>query len=236
MSLAAAQPAPGRLRILLRTTLLLAAAVSVADVAIADDAAAEFAQLEARLLGADGVTIQFDIRSTGALNSALSGDAEIGHSGRAEIRAEGSFAGTTADIRLHASEETLTGGNGEKSFETTPPGALAEGLLVGFTRMGLLHNLAMLSAGYPPDATDGQATEWVETSDITLGEPQALGGKTARAFRFTVVVGGQPSALAELWVDVATGLPVRRVQIVSFPEGEMRVLEQYSAVKLFGTD
>jgi hypothetical protein len=235
VSPAATGSASGRLRDLLWSAMIIIG-VSTAGVAIAGDAASEFEQLENRLLGADQVTIRFDIRSTGAVDSALSGQAAIGHSGQAKIRADGSFAGTAANLRLDASPDALTGGNGEQSFETARPDALAEGLLVGFTRMGLLHNLAMLSAGYPPDATNGAAREWVEASGITLGEPQALGGVTARAFRFTVVVGGKPSGLAELWIDADTGLPVRRVQIVSFPEGEMRVLEQYSAFELNGGD
>jgi len=235
MSPAAVGVASGRLPDLLWAALVVIG-VSVAGVAIAGDAVSEFGQLESRLLDADQVTIRFDIRSTGAVDSALSGQAEISRSGQTDIHAEGAFGGATADLKLNASADKLTGGNGEQSFETARPDSLAEGLLVGFTRMGLLHNLAMLSAGYPPDATDGTATEWVEASGITLGEPQALGGATARAFRFTVVVGGKPSGLAELWIDADTGLPVRRLQIVSFPEGEMRVLEQYSAFELTGGD
>ena len=218
----------------LRAILLLAGSMSCT--ALAEDAGDEFARLEARLLNAERVTLRFDIRSTGAVVSSLAGSADLSPPDGAAILADGSFAGAAADIRLSSLQEILAGGNGDKTFQVALPQALGEGLLIGFTRMGLLHNLAMLSAGQPPDGTDGRVTDWVEVADLSLGETRALAGGSDRPSRVTVVVAGRPSGIAELWVDEETGLPVRRVQAVSFPEGEMRVLENYSEFRIAEDD
>jgi hypothetical protein len=42
---------------------------------------------------------------------------------------------------------------------------------------------------------------------------------------FRIVVSDREAGEAELWLDPA-GLPLRRLQIVRFPQGEMRVREE----------
>lgn len=209
------------------------AALSLCASAIAEtDAEAAFAALESRLLDAASVEVEFDIRAAGAIEVALDGQATTSSSGDSTVSAKGNFAGSEADIRLATVDGTMRGQNGDKAFELDTPPALHEGLLIGLTRMGLLHNLAVLSAGSPPDRTDGTVRDWVTVEDVVLEDSAPIGGVETRAFGFTVVVGGQPSAIARLWVDARTGLPVRRTQTVRFPEGEMRVLEQYRSFRL----
>ena len=186
------------------------------------------AALENRLVDARSVSFRFQIRAVGAVDATLTGRAVVGPGKTARIVADGSFAGSGAAIRLDADDQSIRGGNGEARFAKASPPAIAEGLLIGLTRMGLLHNLAVLSAGSPPDRTDGSVRDWVQYAEVALKSEEPVGDTATRRFSFTVVVDGQPSAIAELWVDTATGLPVRRLQVVSFPEGEMRVLEQYS--------
>ena len=213
----------------MNAALTAALLASLAGVKAAADESAEAAllALEARLLEAQEVSVRFDIRAVGAVQASLAGNAAIGPDGTAEVFADGAFAGSDAALRLTAARGTMRGGNGVRGFESETPPALSEGLLIGLTRMGLLHNLAMLSAGSPPDRTDGSLRDWVRYADVELGPESTTAGIRSRRFSFTVMVGGQPTAVAELWVDAATGLPIRRVQVVSFEEGEMRVLEQY---------
>lgn len=200
------------------------------------EAMAAFAALEDRLLQAGTVDMTFDIRATGALDAALSGTATVSASGEVMLTGKGIFAGVEADIGLRSAKGSMRGGNGGQAFVAPAPQALQEALLIGVTRMGLLHNLAALSAGSPPDRTDGTMREWVTVEDMALEDAAPIGGIPTRAFSFTVVVGGQPSAVARLWVDAGTGMPIRRTQTVSFPEGEMRVLEQYPDFRLIGPD
>lgn len=218
----------------------LGAAVSIPGLTVAaaadPEAASAFEALEDRLLQAATVEMTFDIRAIGALDAALSGSATLSSSGEVMLDGDGTFAGADADIALRAAGGTMHGGNGDQTFEAPVPSTLREGLLIGVTRMGLLHNLAVLSAGSPPDRIDGTVREWVTVEDVLLEDAAPIGGVPTRAFSFTVVVGGQRSAVARLWVDAATGLPVRRTQTVSFPEGEMRVLEQYPVFRLIGPD
>ena len=44
---------------------------------------------------------------------------------------------------------------------------------------------------------------------------------------FGLVVAGQPSGTASLWIDAASRLPLRREQTVQFETGEMKVIEVY---------
>jgi len=211
-----------------RTALAVLAAMVVAAPAAAEDAGeAALAALESRLMDAGRVEVKFDVRAVGAVQAALTGSATIGPGNDARIGADGQFAGAPAAITLSANAETMSGGNGDMQFETDIAPALREGLVIGLVRMGLLHNLAVLSGGAPPDRIDGTIREWVTYRDVTVGPGDDIGGVATRRFQFTVVVGGEPAAIADLWVDAGTGLPVRRVQVVNFAEGEMRVLEQY---------
>ncbi len=219
--------APGRISpVGLFTTLALLMATGTT--AAQDSADAAFKALERRLLEAESVSFEFDIRAVGPVPAVLVGNAEIGPKETASLVATGSFAGGEAAIRLESDGRAMTGGNGDAVFQADAPPALRQGLLVGLTRMGLLHNLAVLSAGSPPDRIDGTVTDWVRYSDMTLGPEESVDGVAALRFSFTVVVSGVPSALAELWVDAASGLPIRRIQVMNFPQGEMRVLEEYS--------
>ncbi len=212
----------------LRGVILGAAVLMTAAPAAADDAAeAALSALEQTLLDAARINVNFDIRAVGAVQASLSGSALIGPGNAARIVADGQFEGTASAIMLAADAKSMHGGNGDLQFESDAAPALREGLVIGLIRMGLLHNLAILSGGAPPDGIDGTVQDWVTYSNVTIEADENIGGIATRRFRFTVVVDGQPSAIADLWVETETGLPVRRVQIVNFADGEMRVLEQY---------
>jgi hypothetical protein len=214
----------------------LVLALAAAGPAAADEAGnAALAALEQRLLDAPRIQLGFDIRAVGAVQAALSGSASLGPGNDARIIADGSFDGAPAAITLDADGETMGGGNGDARFEDDAPPALREGMIIGLIRMGLLHNLAVLSSGAPPEKTDGTVRDWVTYGDVTIEPDEIVGGLTTRRLRFAVIVGGQPAAIAELWVDAKTGLPVRRVQVVNFDGGEMRVLEQYPEFSIGGT-
>ena len=99
--------------------------------------------------------------------------------------------------------------------------------VIGLTRQGLLHNLAMLTAGRPPDHADGGVAEWVEVVEPQLGPPEVFGEGQARPLEFAITVSDQPVGHATLWLD-DRGLPIERRQVVNFPEGQMRVTERYT--------
>ena len=184
------------------------------------DAEAQFAELEQRLLQAKNVSMKINITSSGAVSSALKGELRLSEPNQAHVDFKGEFAGNPAEIRLDSNGERMFGGSADKSFREDTPPALNEGIVLGLTRMGVLHNLAMLSAGAPPDGTDGQIREWVQARNFSYNE-------ATKAIQFEIVVSGTPSGEVELWVDEETGMPKRRKQTVHFPEGDMEVEEVY---------
>jgi len=188
--------------------------------------------LEERLLGASSLRIRASITSEGAVASSLEGTLLLADPDRASLDFEGTFEGEAASPHLISDGSILRGGQQHEPFAEAVPDHLHEGLLIGLTRMGLLHNLATLCGGEAPDHTDGTVREWVTWVDAAYGEPEEVGGVRARPITFVVTVDGEPRAEAALWFDETTGLPVERWQTVRFDEGEMRVVERYESFEL----
>ena len=196
------------------------------------DTLSELHAMEKRLLDASGLCLEFEITSSGAVESSLKGATSMRRPNNARITARGEFAGADADIVFRTHLGRMFGQNGKQRFEDEAPTGLTEGIVIGLTRMGLLHNLAVLSTGAPPDRIDGTVKRWVRPGDIRAGENVEEDGRRLGSYTFTVIVADQPSGEATLWYDADTGLPVRREQVVQFDAGEMRVNERYKNVDI----
>jgi hypothetical protein len=197
-----------------------------------ESAEIRFRELERRLLGAESVRIRGAAGSAGTVISGLEGEALIASGNRAHLQFSGEFAGTEVTLALVADGEEMWGGNGTDQFESEVPTALNEGILLGFTRMGILHNLALLSGASPPDGTDGTIDGWLTVSNFAWGDSGTLDGVAADALTFDLAVHEKPSAEVILWLDQKNGLPVQREQVVHFPDGDMRAVEVYEAVEI----
>lgn len=190
------------------------------------------AEIEAELL-AIGFVLRFDIEAEGLVAARLTG--ELRSRGDAiMLRASGSFAGEPVELTLEGDGQRLTGSSGTARMELPQPPALAEAVVIGLTRMGLLHNLAVLVHARPPDHADEGVREWVQTEQVEwtarVGptEPRAAARhEQAEPISFAIEVSGQHVGDATLWCDVAARLPFERHQVVRFPEGELRVRESY---------
>ena len=198
----------------------------------ADSAEIRFRELERRLLGAESVRIRGAAGSAGAVISGLEGEAVIASGNRAHLQFSGEFEGTEVTLALVADGEQMWGGNGTEQFESDVPTALNEGILLGFTRMGILHNLSLLSSASPPDGTDGTIDSWLTVSNFAWGDSGTLDGVAADALTFDLAVHEKPSAKVVLWLDQENGLPVQREQVVHFPDGDMRAVEVYETVEI----
>lgn len=192
-----------------------------------EDAAETLAALEARLLTEPG-TFRFHVTSEGAFASDLTGLLEM-TGDYVGLAAEGDFGAAATQLQLTVldSEVEMVVG-GAKTTVARPP-ALREAVVLGMTRMGLLHNLARLTVADLPDHAEGGVAEWVETHSARWGPTETVEGVEARALRFALRVAGTEAAEAMLWLDTATGLPVRRDQTTDFPGGTMTVVERYTA-------
>ena len=186
--------------------------------------ASRFDELESRLLAADTVRFAYSVRADGAVEAELAGNVSIVE-GRIELSGAGHFAGQPVEVFVRGDEGHYEFGNRTTHERLPTPGKLREALLIGFTRMGILHNLARLSGAAPPDHADGGVRQWVTADSIGIDPADSA------SISFRLRVAGQTSGYASLEIDEA-GLPVIRRQTVLFPSGEMRVEERYSAVTI----
>lgn len=207
---------------------LLALAGAAASAQDAEPAAL-MAQLESRLLAARHVVIEATITAEGAVPARLKGRSDLRAGNRASASYAGEFAGKPADLTLAADGYTLRARGGAREREERVGPESNRALLLGLTRMGLLHNLARLTGAQGPDRAHGGVEQWLTLDSyrpITYAQEGELAG--LMSFGFEVVVAGTPSASARLWLDPASGLPRRRQQTVRFAQGEMTVIEDYT--------
>lgn len=212
-------------RVLAAACLLAAGAATAAG----EDPAELMAQLESRLLSAKRVRIEARIESRGVVASTLSGRSELRERNRASVAWSGEFAGKPVDMGLESDGRALELNRGDERRSEPSPRQCNRALLLGLTRMGLLHNLARLTALQAPDHAAAGVDQWV-TLDAFRPTTFAQGGELEglMSFGFDLVVAGQPSGSARLWLDPASGLPRRRAVTVRFPGGDMEVVETYT--------
>jgi hypothetical protein len=217
--------------------LLLVVMAACSMLAIADHVAAGdarpaediFAEMENRMLQASVISGRFSVSASGAFSASLRGTLEMSHGAGTDLQATGSFGEDSVAVFLRSDGRSMEGGHAERTFLEQTPAGLTEALILGFTRMGILHNLARLSGGAIPDRADGGVRDWVEVRNVHFGpDPDQDGlpsGMTALSFE--IHVAGEQAAEATLWLDPDTGWPVHRRQVVTFPGGRMMVTEGY---------
>lgn len=192
------------------------------------DPAAEWAALESRFLGAAQVGVAAAVRTEGAVVAQLQGRMQLAPVDRASLAFSGRFAGAEVAPALEAGAGRMRYGAREPLREAEAGVELNRALLVGLLRMGITHNLAMLSSGSPPDHMDGGVDAWVTVGRLREGPVAGFDRVAgARPLSFDVYIDGKYAAEGALWLD-ARGLPVARHQVVQMGEREMRVVETYS--------
>lgn len=184
-------------------------------------------KLEQRMLDADALHMRFAIQAAGAFGARLSGTLDLDEQGHAVLRAQGEFGGKPVDLGLVADGKTLHLKGPEGERDMPQPAHLRESLLIGMTRMGLLHNLARLVAGHPPDHADGGVRDWVTADNVQLVPPMAADEPVGKILGFDIRVADEPSGHARLTLDSPHGMPTLRLQEVNFESGVMQVTEQY---------
>ena len=197
------------------------------------DADAALAAIEARMLAAPTARVDYRITADGAFAAEFDGTLGLGVRDRTLLIGNGSFGGVPQRLLLTAEDGAMRGLLVDSvAFETTTPPALREALLLGLTRMGLLHNLARLTAGRPPDPAEAGVAGWIEAHSATWGPTEAIAGRQAKALTFTLRIAGTNAADVTLWLDAETGWPAGRDQTVAFPGGTMTVTERYGVWSL----
>ena len=188
-------------------------------------------ELEDRLLASESVQVEFWITAEGAVTADLKGSLSLSTAQGVRMEGSGQFVGQDVDVNLLINENMLRGGSQTTTFDVEIPPALNEGMLIGFTRMGLLHNLARLTAGAPPDRTDGTVRDWVIVHNFSQTN-ENIDDLDALPLSFEIMVDSIPSGEVTLWIDEATNLPIQRNQTVHFESGDMLVTERYTKMSV----
>ena len=174
------------------------------------------------MLAANEIAFDFHVTAEGAVGADLKGRLDIGSGAGARLVASGTFDGQPVELALRSDENQLEMANGARVTRTATPAQLKEALVIGVTRMGILHNLARLTGGLAPDHAEGGVRDWVTVGAFAPG---------ANGIGFDLTVAGEPAGSAMLEID-AGGRPAIRRQTVDFPTGQMHVVERYSAVAM----
>lgn len=184
--------------------------------------------LENRLLDVRAMRLDYHVTAEGAFQADIRGALDIEPTGEVSLTGAGFFGADSVDLTLRSDGGELEFGNGPRAATTATPAYLTEAILIGFSRMGILHNLARLTEVAPPDHAGGGVLDWVVLSNFTV-DTAAIGMTYPVTFDLTVA--GEPSGTATLAID-RNGFPTVRHQTVQFTDGEMRVTERYENVSI----
>lgn len=202
------------------------------------------AAMESNLLKLKNRKVKFRTEATGAIAAAFEGEIVFKKGSVMEYRTTGKFAGKDYKLFLDCDGTKLRGGIDSKPFETDCPAGLRSGVVIGMSRMGLMHNIARLVSNKPPDRTDGTVFKWLEVGDLKFAKDHAPDTPQAGAelkqkdkklmvvFFKLAVEGNRNAGDVELWIDTKTNLPAYRQITVHFPQGDMFVTEKYTWEKV----
>ena len=177
-----------------------------------------FEVVEHKLLNAEGISLTFELSSEGAVASTLSGSLSLCSGNRTLIESTGEIFGQEVRNSLRSDGQIMKLNQQQKA---TPPN-LNEAIVVGFLRMGLLHNLVRLSGNLLPDHADGGVAECVRVPVV---------GENRDKIFFDILVADNRAGRANLVLS-GGGLPVDRSQTVYFGSEEMKATETYTDFSL----
>lgn len=187
----------------------------------AEDPEVQFTNMEQRLLSASAISFDFEIKAEGVIAGDFKGSLSISSDGDLTIQSEGRFIERDLVMELVTDADSIRMVTSEMADVVPRQDDTFNAVVIGLTRMGLLHNLAALTTVSPPEHGDGGIQDWVTVRNFGEGEVGEYTGVAAEIF----VEGDRTS---EFVLAIVDGLPVQRRQVVSFPGGEMVVMEEFS--------
>ncbi|MCC7071002.1 MAG: hypothetical protein IT383_06760 [Deltaproteobacteria bacterium] len=180
-----------------------------------------FLDLESRLTRAKTVHIKATLSSTGAVTAALDAELWLKEGNRARLDVAGTFEGKRHSARF-ISDGTRMQVGGAVAVAAEPE--LCDAVVYGATRMGVLHNVALLIGGEAPDHGAGGAHAWVKAERARSLSP-------ATRIAFDIVIDTKPVGDAILQLD-KQGRAIERIQDVRFDVGAMHVVERYTVFEV----
>jgi hypothetical protein len=187
---------------------------------------------ETALTGGKHLTGTFEIDSKGENAAHLTGTLELIDGNAMHLVAEGNFKSDPVQLELDSRDSagivrTTTKGASVSSHRDPPADKLREAVALGLARMGLLHNLALLSQDQPFEKTGGGFGEWVKPLAPKDGATDTVNGEPCKRVDFGVQVEGKNMGEASVCIADATGLPLQRSSTIHFPGGDMTLSETF---------
>jgi hypothetical protein len=145
--------------------------------------------------------------------------------GTTHSHAEGSVK-ADVDATISLGQETVVkmrgnvmGQDVDKTWDHATTPELRDALLIGLTRMGILHNLVNFTRDRPPANVEGHVRDALIPHDFA----KAKGGGIAYKLR----VGNREMGEATIKIDPKTHFPVSRTLTAHLDQGDMKVTETY---------
>lgn len=184
-----------------------------------------FDRAEDALLRAQELTATFEISAQGQTNAHLTGTIRLLAGNALRLVAEGNIGPDSVQLELDSRDETgtlrsITKGASVSSHREPPAPKLREAVVLGLTRLGLLHQLSALSKDQPIEKAEGGFSDWVKTIRRIEGPPQ----ENCRAVDFKMEIAGKEMGNASICVADATGLVLKRNQV----SGDLTVKETFT--------
>jgi hypothetical protein len=188
--------------------------------------------LEQRLTSARAFRLHARLASGGRIESHFDGSLVAGPELRMRLTMQGALGNKDVDATFLCDGKRMGGGARGQPFAMDAAPGVREGIAVALVRLGLLHDVARLSSGRPPDFLDGKAREHLKVIGLTQRAGPDLRGVPTLELSYAVSVDGNRAADETLLLDQRTGLPLKRRVIVHFPEGDMEVGEEYEEMSV----
>lgn len=185
----------------------------------------KFESLEALLTRAGRFDLKAHVVSSGAITSDLSADVGVANSGIVAIRMHGTLEGKPDNVTLRTDGVvTMVTKDGEDK-RLQPGHGMRDAVQLGFVRVGLWHNLLLLSNGMQPEHHEGGIKSWANVANIhyALASRTGLSGLT-----FDVLIEHEKVGVATLWIDDKSQMPVKREQTLVVDGKTVQTVEDYS--------
>lgn len=163
--------------------------------------------------------VNYSATGSGLADISLSGFLSFTLDSSMVFNAIYTFTGRNIAVSPNSKADIISLNSTEIDALYSRPPALKEAVVLGLTRMGIMHNLARISYNQLPERKIGNIKEWLTVERLIYHNDNSMS--------FNVMANGQNSASAKLWID-ETGLPLKRKQTVCFPQGKLRVIETFS--------
>ena len=183
------------------------------------------------VLRASQVRGTFELDSHGAHESHFTGTLDLTGSNALVLAAEGRLDGADVKLTLDSSggepNRSVSRGPSVSGHQGGPSEHLNEAVVIALVRLGLLHDLALLSDDEMVAKAEGGVREYVVAQEVKDVGPDQVDQEPCHRLDFVVALEGKPGGEATVCLSDATSLLLQRRQTVHAKSGDMTVTERF---------